>query len=402
MRPWWHVAAISAIAALVLGTPALGQPDEPQRMEVEAFVFRPAVREPTPERIRQLSVPDGFEVGVFARDLDNIRMFAVGDDGTLYATRRTQGDVLMLRDTDSDGQADVIRSAARQNQAHGITLRDGKAYIATIREVYAADIQDDGTFGPMRCIIDDLPDGGQHPNRTLAFGPDDKLYVSIGSSCNACDEPNQEHATMLQISPDGSRRVFARGLRNTIGFAWHPQTEELWGMDHGSDWLGNDEPPEELNRLVDGAHYGWPWVYGMGKVNHSVPWPTDREMSRDEFAEKSTKPVLTYVAHSSPLGLVFYTARQFPAVYRNSAFITMRGSWNRKPPSGYEVIVARFENGSPTRFEPFMGGFLIEDGQACFGRPVGIAVARDGSLLVGDDTNGMIYRISHRAGLAGR
>jgi glucose/arabinose dehydrogenase len=207
---------------------------------------------------------------------------------------------------------------------------------------------------------------------------------------------------MLQLSPDGSRRIFAWGLRNTIGFAWHPQTREFWGMDHGSDWLGNDVPPEELNRIVGGAHYGWPWVYGMGEVDKSVPWPPEREMSRDEFVEKSTKPVLMYTAHSAPLGMVFYTARQFPEEYRNSAFVTMRGSWNRKPASGYEVVSIRFENGSPTHFEKFMTGFLIEDGTACFGRPVGIAVARDGSLLVGDDTNGMIYRISHRAGIAGR
>ena len=246
-------------------------------------------------------------------------------------------------------------------------------------------------------LINNLPDGGQHPNRTIAFGPDGMLYITVGSTCNACDEPNDEHATILRSQPDGSNRtIYAEGLRNTIGFGWHPQTRELWGMDHGSDWRGNDQPPEELNRIQQGEHFGWPFCWGDRRPDVYLS-AEPKGTTKEEFCAKTQPPVLTYTAHSAPLGMVFYTGSQFPQEYRGDAFVTMRGSWNRNPPVGYKVVRVRYQNGKPVAIEDFITGFLNEKRTAQFGRPVGIAVAPDGSLLFTDDTNGVIYRMSYTA-----
>jgi glucose/arabinose dehydrogenase len=191
----------------------------------------------------------------------------------------------------------------------------------------------------------------------------------------------------------GERSVFARGLRNTIGFAWHPETRELWGMDHGSDWRGDDQPPEELNRLVEGADYGWPLCFGDRKPDPL--FDSQKVKDKVEHCRKTQPPALGYQAHSAPIAMVFYGGAQFPADHRNDAFVAMHGSWNRVPATGYKVARVHFEHGRPVRFEDFLTGFLVEDGRGHFGRPAGLAVTRDGALLVSDDTNGIIYRVSH-------
>jgi glucose/arabinose dehydrogenase len=358
-------------------------------------VFRPEERAPTPDLVASLTVPAGFHISVFADRLEHARMLAVrGQD--VYLTRPEQGDVLRLRDTNADGVADERASvAADLPLVHGIAFRGADVYLATPNRLYRASVDAAGAFGTPAELIGDLPDGGQHGNRTLGIGPDDALYLSIGSSCDACRETNEEHATLLRVAADGSsREVFARGLRNTIGFGWHPGTGVLWGMDHGSDYRGPDLPPEELNRIEAGSDYGWPYCFGQRQVDPLIDNPPDS--TKSTYCAATTPAVLETQAHKAPIGLVFYTGANFPDEYRNDAFVAMHGSWNRLAPTGNQIVRIVFdESGQPQRFDDFITGFLIEGGAAAFGRPAGISVAPDGTLLFSDDTNGVIYRLSY-------
>lgn len=383
------------IAALLAANGCLAQQGDGTRVAIATAVVKPAKVEATPDRIEALKSPPGFKVTAFATDLKNIRIIAVAPDGTIYVSRRDQGDVLMLKDVNQDGRADgppvVVASRAG---AHGLAIRDGKLYLATVKEVFVAEIQRDGSLGPLKLIIGDLPDAGQHPNRSMAFGPDGMLYISAGSTCNACNENNPENAALLRASPDGQQRtIFATGLRNTIGFDWHPATGELWGMDHGIDFLGDDEQQEELNKLELGKQYGWPHVYGGGAIYPQSTPPGD--ISKEQWKARSEPMALGYTAHAAPMQMLFYRAAGFPAEYQGDAFVTMRGSWNRSTPSGYEIVRVRFADGRPQSFEPFVTGFLTDGGRTHIARPVGLAVAADGALLMADDANGVLYRIAY-------
>ena len=182
--------------------------------------------------------------------------------------------------------------------------------------------------------------------------------MGVGSTCNACDETNKENATILRADLNGSHRmIFASGLRHTIGFGWHPQTGEMWGMDMGSDWRGNHIPPEELNRIVEGGNYGWPFCYGDRQVDQHLN-VAPKGTTREAYCAETLPPALTYTAHSAPIGLTFYTASQFPSDYQGDAFVAMLRSWNRTPPSGYKVVRIRFEDGTPVGVEDFLTGFL--------------------------------------------
>ncbi|HZP41125.1 MAG TPA: PQQ-dependent sugar dehydrogenase [Candidatus Binatia bacterium] len=384
-----RVAALLAVAAAVAPAARAGE----EMLTVRrGHAFTPARRTPTDALVASLALPPGFRIARFADGLRGVRMLAVGDDGTVYATRPAAGDVVALADRDGDGRAEERRTAAADLPGvHGVAVHGRTLLLATVREVYAVALDGDRT--PRR-LFAGLPPGGNHPNRTLALGPDGRLYVSVGSTCNCCVEDSRESATILRAAPDGSaRRVFARGLRNTIGFGWHPKTHAMWGMDHGTDWLGDDAPPEELNRLEAGHDYGWPDLWGANQPVPGLPAGVDAAA----HAARATPPVLGYTAHAAPIAMVFYDGAQFPPEYRGDAFVAMHGSWNREPPAGYEVVRIRFRDGAPERFEPFLRGFLRrEDGRwTTFGRPCGLAVARDGALLVGDDANGVVYRVAY-------
>ncbi len=200
---------------------------------------------------------------------------------------------------------------------------------------------------------------------------------------------------MIRAQLDMSNRaVFAHGLRNTVGFGWHPDTQELWGMDHGTDMRGDDIPPEELNRISEGLHYGWPYVYGDREFDYVTGEPEDT--SFEEFAAQTEPPVLLYQAHAAPMAMVFYRGSNFPASYQGDAFMVMRGSWNRHTPVGYKVVRLRFEDGQPQGFEDFITGFLNDDGNVHFGRLSGIALDNQGRLLFSDDENGVIYRVGYQ------
>jgi Raf kinase inhibitor-like YbhB/YbcL family protein len=250
-------------------------------------------------------------------------------------------------------------------------------------------------------IIGDLPTGGQHPNRTLAV-KDGKLYITVGSTCNACDETDAELATILTTDLNGqNRKIYVSGLRNTIGFGWHPVSGKMFGMDHGIDMLGDNDQEEELNEIVEGAKYGWAYVYSTGKLNPHNVVPKPLGLTNEDWAKQSRNPTLLYTPHAAPMQMAFNTGAMFPAEYKNDAFVAMRGSWNRIPPSGYEVARIRFDqSGNPTKIEPFLTGFLVKGGapdgkDAHFARIAGLAMMRDGSMLVTDDTNNIIYRVSY-------
>jgi glucose/arabinose dehydrogenase len=390
----WNITAVLAGALVTVAPARAQQRPQPSVVSQRVFTNAPAKAEWDASVIERLNVPPGFRVSVFAKDLGTARMLAVGDDGTVYVTRRDSGDVLALRD-DATGNAVSPRKVVTDlPRVHGIAVHGTRMYLATIREVYVADIGSDGSVSAPRAIVTGLPDGGQHPNRTVGVGPDGMLYVSIGSTCNQCIETNDEHATILQMTLDGAQRgVFARGLRNTVGFTWHPETRVLWGVDHGSDYKGNEIPPEELNQIQNGLHYGWPFCFGERKADESYALDPPGS-TKAEFCPRTVAPTLTFDAHSAPMQLVFYDGVNFPADYRGDAFVAMRGSWNRNPPVGYKVVRVQFRDGVPMRTSDFLTGFLASNGSQHYGRIAGLAVARDGSLLVSDDANGVIYRVT--------
>ena len=408
----------SFLALALLGLPAFAQlPPGDGPVQAATTMLEPSPVKFDDALLANLRVPPGFRISVFAKNMQHVRWMQVAPNGDIYVSRPKQNDVLLLRDSDANGTMDTQRVVAQNiKNVHGLAWRENRLYLASDKKVLVADVRKDGTLSTPRVLADDLPDGSQHPYRTLAFGPDGMLYVTVGSQCNNCVETNPEAATVLRMNPDGSARsVFARGLRNTLGFAFNPVGGGLWGFDHGSDDRGDDVPPEELNLIQANKHYGWPFCWADRRVD--MKQQNDPENStRADFCPTTEAPVLTYTAHSAPIGMVFYTGSMFPPEFRNQAFVAMRGSWNRAQPSGFKVVRVRFDAaGQPTGIDDFATGWLLDappanlqqpgtgsaneqrkaQRPAQFGRLAGLAVAADGALLVADDQNGVIYRIAH-------
>lgn len=363
-----------------------GPPEFAADVSVDGHIFKP-LQLPAPQ-LSELKVPEGFKITKVAEDLGNVRMLAIAPSGNIYYTRRDAGDVWMLRDEDG---ATPARITSRSG-LHGITFHEKMVYLATPNEIFRAEVLADGTFGPLEMIIHDLPDAGQHNTRTVRIGPDNRMYIGVGSTCNECAETNPESATILQASLDGkTRSIFAAGLRDPVGWGWHPQTGELWAVDHGMDWLGDDFPPEELNKIEKGKFYGWPYIHADNQLNPRLD-PSGGLLKKD-WLESSTPMVLGYQAHAAPMQMSFYNGPQFPREYAGDAFVSMRGSWNRSKPVGYEVVRIRFKDGKALSIEPFVTGFVTPEGEK--GRLCGNAISKNGSLLFSDDRNGVIYRVSH-------
>lgn len=338
---------------------------------------------------RSITLPPGFRISVFAEGLDDPRMMTIGPDGQLYVAERGTGRILRLPDADQDGVADQVEIAASGlNSPSSLAFyQDGSLYIGETRRVLRLQPQaDQTTFGSPKIVIDDLP-GGHHSTRTILFSPDfSSLFVSIGSSCNVCDEQDQRRAAIMRYTPDGSEgRLFARGLRNAVGITFRPETGELWATNNGRDFLGDDLPPETVYQVQEGDDYGWPRCHS-GRV-------IDPDFGDEGACQGVGSPEVEMQAHAAPLGLAFYTGDQFPPEYEGDLFIALHGSWNRSIPVGYKVVRVPFSGESIGPVGDFAVGWL-ESGSS-WGRPVDVVVGMDGSLFISDDAGGRIYRITY-------
>ncbi len=348
------------------------------------------------EYLDRIQLPDGFSIEVYASGIESARSLALADDGTLYVGSfgpqggPAVGKVYAIPNRNGDNKGDeVITILEGLNFPNGVALHEGDLYVAELGRILKYEnVAENLQSMPEPIVInDELPDDYHHGWKYISVGPDDKLYVPQGAPCNTC-EPQGLSGTILRMDLDGSNlEVYARGVRNSVGFDWHPVTGELWFSDNGRDLLGDDIPPEELNNATEaGQHFGFPYRYGKTLVD-------DSEFTTTMKAEEFTPASLELPAHNAGLGIEFYTGGQFPASYENQLFAAYHGSWNRDPIDGYKVRLIRFENNEAASFEDFASGWAQDN--KYWGRPVDLEQASDGSLLLSDDFNGVIYRISY-------
>jgi glucose/arabinose dehydrogenase len=342
--------------------------------------------------ISEIRLPPGFSLDVYSDQVPNARQMALSSNGTLYVGSRSEGKVYAVVDRDRDGHGDQVFTIARGlDMPSGIAWRDGALYVGAVSRVLRYDGIDGRLQDPPKpaVISDSFPDKSHHGWKFIAFGPDGLLYVPVGAPCNICDEENPIYASITRMKPDGSgREIFARGIRNTVGFDWDPGTKELWFTENGRDRLGNDVPPDELNHAPKaGMHFGFPYCHGNGIA--------DPEFGKNKPCSQLTPPARELGPHVAAIGMRFYTGSMFPAAYRNRIFLAEHGSWNRDTPIGYRVMMVRLEGGKAVSYEPFAEGWLRKDGHV-WGRPADVLVMPDGALLVSDDEAGAIYRITYK------
>ncbi len=354
----------------------------------------PSAAEPALETIE---LPEGFSIEVYAAEVPNARSMARSPSGVLYVGTRGAGNVYAVLDRDGDMKAErVVTIASGLRMPNGVAFRDGSLYVAEVSRVLRYDgieerLKAEEFEAPEPVVVtDDYPTDRHHGWKYIAFSPDGWLYVPVGAPCNICKSENPIYASITRIRPDGSgREIYAEGVRNTVGFTWHPETGELWFTDNGRDWLGNDRPPDELDRAPEkGLHFGYPFCHGAGIV--------DPELGSEGACEEYVPPVQELGPHVAALGMEFYTGEMFPAEYRGQVFIAEHGSWNRDTPIGYRVTLVRLDGNRATSYDVFAQGWLAgPDEEDAWGRPVDLEILPDGSMLVSDDKAGAIYRISY-------
>ncbi len=339
---------------------------------------------------RTLKAPPGFKIALFAEGVDDARSLTRGDKGAIFVGTR-QGKVYALVDRNRDGKSDeTIVIAKGLNSPNGVAFRNGSLYVAEINRILRFDQIESKLKHPPKPVVirDDLPTEGHHGWKFIAFGPDGKLYVPVGAPCNVCNRTDGPYATILRMDPDGSHQeVFARGIRNTVGFAWHPTTKQLWFTENGRDLMGDDVPPDELNVAPNlGLHFGFPYCHA-GTIKDP-----DHNEGKDCASFKA--PAWKFDSHVAALGTRFYTATQFPKAFHNRLIVAQHGSWNRTVPLGYRLVTVALKGSKAVASEIFIDGWL-KDGKA-WGRPVDVLVMPDGALLVSDDEAGVVYRVSYK------
>jgi glucose/arabinose dehydrogenase len=342
--------------------------------------------------LADLVVPAGFRISVFASDLVGARLMAVSPEGVLVVARRRTHEVVALPDKDRDGRAEPQVIVTGMPNAHSLAFHLGYLYIATTPAVMRVRWANGAPVGEPERFVE-LPSStpAVHTSRTIGFGKDGRLYVSIGSSCDVCVEGDARRTTIQVYNADGSSAgPFATGLRNAIGFDFDPTTGRLWAGDNGQDTLGADFPPDEINLVEAGKHYGFPFFIGRNVPN---PAPALTDARPNVTAAEAVPPALALPAHVASTDLRFYTGTQFPAPYRNALFLNMHGSTAIPDKIGYKVVRIVMKDGRPVGFEDFVSGW-VKDGVVS-GRPAGLMTGADGALYVSDDNKGFIYRISH-------
>ena len=344
-----------------------------------------------PLPIDTLMLPDGFKIDVYAEGIVNARSMAYSEeDGTLYVSTRNEGNVYALKDNDNDYKADeVITLLTDLTLPNGVAVRNGDLYIAEVNRILKiADIENNIKENAEYTVINDsYPEKKHHGWKYIAFGPDDKLYVPVGAPCNVCESEDEMFNTITRMDPDGSNvEIVHTGVRNTVGFDWHPKTNELFFTDNGRDWMGDDSPNCELNHATkDGMHFGFPYCH-EGEI-------LDPKLGEGKDCNDYTPPVQKLGAHTAPLGIEFYEGKMFPSKYKNQAFVALHGSWNREKKSGYEIVLVNFEDNKAVKTTTFISGWLNNETDEVWGRPVDLEELPDGSLLISDDFADAIYRV---------
>ncbi len=349
-------------------------------------------------QLDKIQLPEGFKIDVFAR-VNNARSMALSPNGTLFVGNRGEDKVYALQDTNGDMKADrryVL--ATGMTMPNGVAFKDGDLYVAEVSKLWRFEDIESNFENPKKTLIyDDYPTDRHHGWKYIAFGPDGKLYIPVGAPCNICESKDERYASITRMNPDGTNReVYAHGVRNTVGFTWHPETGQMWFTDNGRDWIDQSQdvtdnlPPCELNIVTSaGQHFGYPYCHAGDILD-----PEFGEESEDgKNCESYVAPAQKLGPHVAPLGLKFGVTTNFPTSYKNKLFIAEHGSWNRSKKIGYRISLVTESNGEGTSYETFASGWLDDTTQAVWGRPVDVVFAADGSMLVSDDMSGTIYRI---------
>jgi glucose/arabinose dehydrogenase len=372
------------------GSPLIGRPDNEAAMKL-APVLPPPLTTPADKLpIAKLSAPKGFKIELYAANVDNARSLRQGDKGTVFVSNRVKDKVYAI--VDKDGKREVKVIASGLYRPNGIALHNGTLYIAELSQISKIDNIEDNLDNPPKptVIYSDLPKDEAHGWKFLAVGPDNKLYFNVGAPCNICMPP-PTHAQLRRINLDGSgMEVVARGIRQVVGMDWNPVNQQLYFTENSRDWLSEDVPEDKLNRLANPGkdNFGYPYCHQGNIADPEFGWGH----SCDEF----TKPVALLGPHAAPLGMRFYTGDAFPAKYKNAIFIARHGSWNRSKKVGGDVVVVHLNpDGTFKSMEPFITGFIENNNY--LGRPVDVLFAKDGSMLVSDDYNGAVYRVTYDA-----
>jgi len=341
--------------------------------------------------LETITLPPGFSITLYADNVPNARGMTLGANGTVFVGSREKGQVYAVIDKDGDQRADQVFTIAKGlNMPVGVAFQNGSLYVSAVDRILRFDKVEQRLTNPPSpvTITDGFPKETHHGWKFIAFGPDGKLYVPVGAPCNICEPEPDRYALIARINPDGSGyEVVARGVRNSVGFDWDPKNRDLWFTDNGRDWLGDNQPPDELNHAPKpGLHFGYPYCHGG-----TIP---DPDFGGKHACREFTAPAVALGPHVASLGMRFYTGSMFPPEYRNQVFIAEHGSWNRSEKIGYRItLVSRNEQGD-LRYSVFAQGWLQD--QKAWGRPVDLLVMPDGALLVSDDSAGLIYRISYK------